>query len=313
MNNIQDNNGANAQGGAGQNADAAGAGPGTAAGSALLSETEQTALLNRIHTVREALGPELAAQANTVTGRSFAADCDALAALVQSGKITASQGEAKLGGLLDSAVERISADIKAAPAAAESVSGPAGGSSWSAAADTARTAAKSSGDVGTKLSYLQKLKSLREGAAAAAAGDSAKAAAAGEAVKTDGAKDAESSSGKASHPEDAARGASASAGQQPSAAGARNPAGTSNPAVSAPQGAHGSGSRASGILEQAPYRSARPSSLAYTGDEAHTLLGLSAVTILAVLGAFAFAKKSRAIRASRAAHKAQVQYSGNGS
>lgn len=313
VNNIQDNNGANAQGGDGQNADAAGAGPGTAAGSALLSETEQTALLNRIHTVREALGPELAAQANTATGRSFAADCDALAALVQSGKVTASQGEAKLGALLDSAVERISADIKSAPAAAENASGLAGGSSWSAAADTARTAAKSSGDMGTKLSYLQKLKSLREGVTAAAAGDSAKAAAAGEAVKTDGAKDAESSSGKASHPEDAARGASASAGQQPSAAGARNPAGTSNPAVSAPQGAHGSGSGASGILEQAPYRSARPSSLAYTGDEAHTLLGLSALTILAVLSAFAFAKKSRAIRASRAAHKAQVQYSGNGS
>ena len=87
------------------------------------SETEQTALLNRIHTVREALGPELAAQANTVTGRSFEADCDALAALVQSGKVTASQGEAKLGALLDSAVERISADIKAAPAAAENAAG----------------------------------------------------------------------------------------------------------------------------------------------------------------------------------------------
>ena len=271
----------------------------------MLSETEQTALLNRIHTVREALGPELAAQANTVTGRSFAADCDALAALVQSGKVTASQGEAKLGGLLDSAVERISADIKAAPAAAESVSGLAG-SSWSAAADTARTAAKSSGDVGTKLSYLQKLKSIREGVAAAAAGDSAKAAAAGETAKTDSTKNAESANGKASHPEDAAQGASSSAGQQPSAAGAYGPAGASGSAASAPQGAQVSDSDTSGILAQAPYRSARPSSLAYTGDEAHTLLGLSAVTILAVLAAFAFAKKGLAIRTSRAAHKAQA-------
>ena len=299
VNNIQDNNGANAQGGTGQNADAAGAGTGTAAGQAMLSETEQTALLNRIHTVREALGPELAAQANTVTGRSFAADCDALAALVQSGKVTASQGEAKLGGLLDSAVERISADIKAAPAAAESVSGPAG-SSWSAAADTARTAAKSSGDVGTKLSYLQKLKSMREGVAAAAAG---------EAVKTDStenAENAENAGNKASHPEDSAQGASSSAGQQPSAAGAHGSAGASGPAASAPQGAQVSGSGTTGILAQAPYRSARPSSLAYTGDEAHTLLGLSAVTVLAVLAAFAFAKKSRIIRASRADHKIQA-------
>ena len=263
----------------------------------MLSEAEQTALLNRIHTVREALGPELAAQANTVTGRSFEADCDALAALVQSGKVTASQGEAKLGALLDSAVERISADIKSAPVAAENASGLAGGSSWSAAADTARTAARSSGDVGTKLSYLQKLKSIRESVAAAAAG---------EAVKTDSTKDAESARGKVSHPGDAAQGASSSAGQQPSAAGAYGPAGASGPAASAPQGAQVSGSGTSGILAQAPYRSARPSSLAYTGDEAHTLLGLSAVTILAVLAAFAFAKKGRAIRESRAAHKAHA-------
>ena len=171
-----------------------------------------------------------------------------------------------------------------------------------AAADTARTAAKSSGDMGAKLSYLQKLKSLREGVTAAAAGDSAKAAAAGETAKTDSTKNAESANGKASHPEDAAEGASASAGQQPSAAGAHTPAGASGSAVSA------QGNSTSGTLEQAPYRyrSARPSSLAYTGDEAHTLLGLSAVTVLAVLAAFAFAKKSRIIRASRADHKIQA-------